>query len=463
MDELDMWGEFTVKAINDEWTLRYYTLLMNLLNSQVDEAVKWLDTEEAQEYYYDEAKYQYQLFKALEDQWDEILENKYPGVEALLQEVYNRGKAKGYADMREHIRYTDTDKLALEFVRDYNFALIRKLDYDTREQIRNLITSGVISGENPRSVTPKILETVGTRLEGSTFTPAQRAVMIARTEISRAQNIGILQSYVNEGYTEVKILTAEDDNVCYTCLSYAYEFNEDSPVIYINRGEEKVHNIMELLEGERFPPFHPNCRCTYLSIWETKGEPPENPYQINSTPMKFLDSENKIVLPDGRPNIKLTEDQIRNNLKNFVDNEKELGAMTSFIMEYMGNLENRNKESLSAMDLNFNLVCDQYTNKESSGVSLCPKGKKASKKGLLFVIHNHPSNNPLQSYGDLMNFADYNVKYNIVFTEENGLFILKNKGADKSDIQRAWDNIFDEMKDHFKTNNSKSYNFLIKI
>ena len=110
------------------------------------------------------------------------------------------------------------------------------------------------------------------------------------------------------------------------------------------------------------------------------------------------------------------------------------------------------------MDLNFNLVCDQYTNKESGGVSLCPKGKKASKKGLLFVIHNHPSNNPLQSYGDLMNFADYNVKYNIVFTEENGLFILKNNGADKSDIQRAWDNIFDEMKDHFKTNNSKSYN-----
>ena len=145
MYELDMWDEFTVKAINDEWTLRYYTLLMNLLNSQVDEAVKWLDTEEAQEYYYDEAQYQYQLFKALEDQWDNILENKYPSVEALLQEVYNRGKAKGYTEMREHIRYTDTDKLSLEFVRDYNFALIRKLDYDTREQIRNLITSGVIN------------------------------------------------------------------------------------------------------------------------------------------------------------------------------------------------------------------------------------------------------------------------------------------------------------------------------
>ena len=275
MDELDMWEEFTVKAINDEWTLRYYTLLMNLLNSQVDEAIKWLDTEEAQEYYYDEAQYQYQLFKALEDQWDEILENKYPSVEALLQEVYNRGKAKGYADMREHIRFTDTDKRALQFVRDYNFDLIQNIDYDTRNHIKNIITSAVIGGENPRKVSPKIKDTLNTRLEGSTFTPTQRAVMIARTEISRTQNTGILQSYVNEGYTEVKILTAEDSNVCYTCLTYAYEFNKDSPVIYENHGEEKIHNIIELIKGGRFPPFHPNCRCTYTSVWETKGEPPK--------------------------------------------------------------------------------------------------------------------------------------------------------------------------------------------
>ena len=277
MDELDMWDEFTVKAINDEWTLRYYNIIMNLLNNQVDEAVKWLDSEDARQLFYDEAEYQYGLFQSLEDEWDEILENKYPSIEALLQEVYNRGKAKGYAEMREHIRFTDTDKLALEFVRGYNFALIRKLDNDTRDHIRNIITSAVVGGENPRKVAPKIMDTVGTKLIGSTFTPAQRAVMIARTEISRTQNTGILQSYVNEGYTEVKILTAEDSNVCYTCLSYAYEFNEGDGIIFENHGKEKVHNIIELIKGEMFPPFHPNCRCTYLSIWKSKGKPPKNP------------------------------------------------------------------------------------------------------------------------------------------------------------------------------------------
>lgn len=283
MDELGMWDEFTIKAINDEWTLRYYNHIMNLLNNQVDESIKWLDSEDARQLFYDEAEYQYGLFQSLEDEWDTILENKFDSIEALLQEVYNRGKAKGYAEMREHIKFSDTDKLALEFVREYNFALIRKLDNDTRDHIRNIITSSVIAGENPRSVAPKIMDTVGTRLEGSTFTPSQRAVMIARTEISRVQNTGILQSYVNEGYTEVKILTAEDDNVCYTCLSYAYEFNEDSPVIYASRGEEKIHNIKELIKEGMFPPFHPNCRCTYLSVWGSKGEPPVDSEVVDLT------------------------------------------------------------------------------------------------------------------------------------------------------------------------------------
>ena len=296
LTELDMWDEFSVKSINDEWTLRYYNQLMTLLNSQVDEAIKWLDTEEAQEYYFDEASYQYEVFRALEDEWDTILEQKYPSVEALLDEVYRRGKAKGYADMREHIRYTDSDKEALRIVRDYNFHLIRKIDNDTRNHIKDIITSAVLEGENPRKVAPKIRDTVGTRLEGSTFTPKQRAVMIARTEVSRVQNTGMLQSYINEGYTEVKILTAEDSNVCYTCLSYAFEFNGDAPVIFENRGEEKIHNIIELVNGEKFPPFHPNCRCTYLSIWKSKGEPPEEPYIIDLTPE--IDPYIKELLPD---------------------------------------------------------------------------------------------------------------------------------------------------------------------
>lgn len=32
-----------------------------------------------------------------------------------------------------------------------------------------------------------------------------------------------------------------------------------------------------------FPPFHPNCRCTYLCVWESKGNPEKNIFFIDST------------------------------------------------------------------------------------------------------------------------------------------------------------------------------------
>lgn len=430
MDILDYWDEFTVKAINDEWTLRYYNIIMNLLNNQVDEAVKWLDSDDAKKLFFEEAEYQHELFRALEDQWDEILENKYPSIEALLQEVYNRGKAKGYAEMREHIKFSDTDKLALTFVRDYNFGLIRKIDKDTREQIKNTITASVIAGENPRSVAPKIMDTVGTRLTGSTFTPMQRAVMIARTEISRTQNTGILQSYVNEGYTEVKILTAEDDNVCYTCLTYAYEFNEDSPVIYANRGEEKVHNIMELLDGERFPPFHPNCRCTYLSVWETKGEPPKNPIIVHLIPKSFYDFEEG----SGNLNEKInwTKETLKESLREIVD-EEDLDYVADAIFDYLENKPTENYEYISAYDNEFNQKCRFYSKNKRRCVKLPSSVSDFAKKnGLGLAIHNHTSGVPFPSSDDINTGVINNkIKYNVICTDDNRIVLLVNSNISR--------------------------------
>ena len=274
LDYFDMWDEFDIQKVEDPKIIRYYDLLENHIKNQIDATIKWLESDQARDYFFSESEYQRDVFRALEDEWDSILEGKYPSVEALLSEVYRRGKAQGYSDMREHIQYTEQDKLALSFVQEYNFVLIRNIDYDTRSQIKAKITEAVIAGEHPYTVAPKILDVAEERLDGSNFTPKQRATMIARTEVSRVQNTGILQSYVNEGITEVKILTAEDDNVCDLCLKYAFEFNEKDDITFENRGEEKVHNISKLIKGGRFPPFHPLCRCTYLSVWESKVKRP---------------------------------------------------------------------------------------------------------------------------------------------------------------------------------------------
>lgn len=458
LDYFDMWDEFTYKSINDTKTMRYYNLITNLIDNQIDAGIRWLDSKEAEQYFKGETAYQKEVFQTLENEWDEILEAKYPSVESLLSEVYNRGKAKGYTDMRERIQYTEQDTLALQFARNYNFGLIQRLNDDTIHQIKNTIISGFLAGDHPNNIAPKILGVSENRLAGSTFTPKQRATMIARTEISRVQNTGILQSYINEGFTEVKILTAGDDNVCLTCLRYAFQFNKDSEITYENRGPEKVHNIIKLIKNGQFPPFHPLCRCTYISVWKSKEEPPETPYVVNLTPLKFLDPDDVILLPDGKPNIRWTEESLRAKLSHFVDSNQELDLLVEGVMDYMNNLENRNIEFLSAMGNDYKMYCKQHDINSHKGVDLCSEGvKEAKNNGLFFVIHNHPSNNPLQSEEDIKAFAYYCVKYNIVFTERRGLLILKNNSKDELTIKDAWNKIFDKMKNRFIEKNYEDY------
>lgn len=307
LDYFDLWDEFDIKSASNTDEIRYYNHLMNLINGQLDAGVRWLDTNDAQRYFTGETEYQREVFRALEDEWDNILEGKYNSVDALLSEVYRKGKAKGYNDMRSRIRYTEQDKQALKIARNYNYHLIRKIDNNVRSQIKNQIIRGVIAGDHPNTIAPKILSIAEEKLDGSNFTPKQRATMIARTEISRVQNTGILQSYINEGYIEVKILTAEDSNVCDLCLRYAFEFNEDDEITFENRGDERVHNIIKLIKNGKFPPFHPLCRCTYLSVWKSKSDPPKNPHIINLLPnnineiytLLFNKDSTKLIEVDG--------------------------------------------------------------------------------------------------------------------------------------------------------------------
>ena len=96
LDYFDLWDEFNIKSANDTQEVRYYNQLMNLINGQLDAGIRWLDSDEAEQYFKGESKYQREVFQALEDEWDEILSSKYSSVDALLSEVYRRGKAKGF-------------------------------------------------------------------------------------------------------------------------------------------------------------------------------------------------------------------------------------------------------------------------------------------------------------------------------------------------------------------------------
>lgn len=273
IDELGLWDVFDSKSIDDDKTKRYYQLIDDLLDSQIGESIAWLQSDEAEEYFFEQVEAQKEIFDALETEWDNILNQSYDSVDELLDEIYETGKEKGYENIRETLRYTDADKEAIRIAKDYNFHLIRKLDNDLRGTVKNKILKGIISGENPYNLARDLVDAGVQQLDGSTFTPRQRATMIAKTETSRMQNTGMLQSYINEGYTEVKILTAEDDDVCTTCLEYAYKFNENEPRVYSPEllKREKVHDIVALINGGKFPPFHPNCYMPDTQVFTNHG------------------------------------------------------------------------------------------------------------------------------------------------------------------------------------------------
>ncbi|WP_296882134.1 phage minor head protein [uncultured Methanobrevibacter sp.] len=311
IDELELWGLFDSKSISDDKTKRYYQLIDDLLDSQIGESIAWLQSDEAKEYFFEQVELQKEIFDALEDSWDTIFDGHYEKVDDLLDAIYDEGKRKGYSQIKETLNYTDADIQAIRLAKDYNYDLIRNLTSDLQNTVKNKILQGIISGENPYSLSRILTKAGVTKLDGSPFTARQRATMIAKTETSRMQNTGMLQSYVNEGYTQVKILTAEDKDVCTTCLEYAFKFNKDEPRVYSPEllEREKVHDIVTLIKGGKFPPFHPVCRCTYLTVWETKTDAPSNPPIINLTPIGADIRRQEYELPEP------TKEQLMKNLR----------------------------------------------------------------------------------------------------------------------------------------------------
>lgn len=468
LDDLDFWDEFTTKAINDPDTEDYFKQIDQAIDDKLAETIKWLDSDEAKEYFQQEAEYQEEVFEALEDKWDDILSGEIASADELLDRIYEHGKQQGYNDIRERIRYTDADRQALQFAKDYNFHLIQKLDDNLRDAVKNRVIQAVASGEHPYELAPKIQELGVQPLPGSTLSARHRAVMIARTETARVQNTGIIQSYVNEGFTEVNILTAEDSSVCRLCLANAYEFNTDE-IILENRGADRTHKIADM-NSNSWVPLHPNCRCTYIVVPETREEPADNQV-VNLTPLSN-DELNILrnLFSNGKLNNEkdlweydykgirssLSKGEFEKRLSGFMDS-KTISVLTEDLFNFQKNVHFINIEHGWART-NKRTASGIFSNGANKEVALSADFLEIAKKdkGILYLIHNHPkSNPPLPSPEDLVYFTSLEIKYGLV-TNEEGTFILKNNKSSQNkdkynEIYELGVKIEDKMKEHFST------------
>lgn len=114
------------------------------------------------------------------------------------------------------------------------------------QTIARTVVKGIANNSSPEKIAEDIQEI-------SAGIPAHRAAAIARTEVTRAQAEGQLDSYealgvkTVMGIPEVEIVTAGDERVCPEC-------------------EALVGRTMPIEEARSIIPVHTNCRCAWSAV-----------------------------------------------------------------------------------------------------------------------------------------------------------------------------------------------------
>jgi len=165
----------------------------------------------------------------------------------IIEKAYNEGWNTGGSDVKKAGFPFDVppDIEALDFLKNYQFDLIKGVSEDIKKDVARVIRDAVANGWSiPR--TSRELKQVLQRKKW-------RLNTIARTEVMRAANTGRLNAYKKSGVVKGKEwLTAFDDRTCPECASCD---GMRAPL-------EKPFPC-----GVMAPPLHPNCRCTITPIF----------------------------------------------------------------------------------------------------------------------------------------------------------------------------------------------------
>jgi SPP1 gp7 family putative phage head morphogenesis protein len=118
-----------------------------------------------------------------------------------------------------------------------------RIDDSTRDLLRSYTADAIEAGDST--------DDFADRISNSFAFSDERAEMIARTEIAKADSQGSLIGWGESGVVSGKSwLTAEDDKVSDECMA-----NEEAGIVPLD---------FDYGDGVDAPPEHPNCRCVLL-------------------------------------------------------------------------------------------------------------------------------------------------------------------------------------------------------
>lgn len=180
--------------------------------------------------------------------------NSLAGLEEVLEEYIKAAASDGMAAASVQINATPApDALALANDRAVQFAkreaaqLVKQVTDTTREKLRSTVANSLEAGESTDQLADSIKESYAFSEE--------RAQVIARTEMAKADIQGSLEGYKASGVVEGKQwVTANDDLVSSDCNKC-----EAEGVIALDAN---------FTTGVQGPPNHPNCRCDVIPVVE---------------------------------------------------------------------------------------------------------------------------------------------------------------------------------------------------
>jgi SPP1 gp7 family putative phage head morphogenesis protein len=165
-----------------------------------------------------------------------------------LAEIYGDGLTTGLPLVGMGVDLEQVNDRSVEWAKDRAASLVTQIEENTRDMLRDTVAQAVEEGWGAPELAANISESIG-------FS-ADRASMIARTEIIAANNQGNLAAYKDAAAQGIPVLkewlTAGDDLVSEECQA-----NEDQGPIPLDDDFDS---------GDDSPPLHPNCRCSISPV-----------------------------------------------------------------------------------------------------------------------------------------------------------------------------------------------------
>lgn len=174
------------------------------------------------------------------------------------------------------------DPFILEFIDKYSYEFADAIDAYTEESLKTVLQMGMEEGLGMPGIAD-LIQDVFTDMSD------YRAETIARTETIRASNAASEMAYIQSGVVEGKQWLVTDDEItCDRCMPLNG--------IVVGLGE----NFFEGEDSDNpyndvpYPPLHPRCRCTTITVLKKDYEDLFNEYDIGTTSINGLFSIFKV-------------------------------------------------------------------------------------------------------------------------------------------------------------------------